>query len=232
MSKQARDPAYVKWASIIGLIMGIISLYFSFEANRLAGLASDAALRQVTGQIELIYFEDWVSFNRNQNTLVCTYQARLSNQGGAPETIVDFDVSVTYNNQSVKFASDGRNIGDLRDHELRPVTQYTAYIWKRALPLNSAPSQEQLGEYLSEFPLKVDPYSVEDIYASIHLDFDPSSNYNFVSDNYRDPSSYGYSPNNLINTWPVDLQLHFFTASGRTVIGPNTPCVYIHYEQH
>lgn len=216
MTKRNGKPKFDKWIDVLALAVGVVALFFSWQANQIAS-------RQVTDQVIPISSNySWATYKQTTATYYdfsCVQRTRLSNLGGAGTSIVRYEATVYFKGVSTSVA--GEQAYPMATAKLGDVLTgfRVEFVDKDTLEPNS---KEPL------FPVTVASFSTVDVWTresfaitttltSGDFFYPPYDYYSFL----QPGSKYG-------DLSPVEISFAFKTASGKTVAAtPKALCIFL-----
>ena len=92
--------------SVAGVVIALIALYFSWEANRIAEQQIRAKVIAVSSSYTGASERNFVITNGIGHDFTCTHKLRLSNLGGAPASLVKWKATLHYLDNSVSLTGE------------------------------------------------------------------------------------------------------------------------------
>jgi len=199
-----------KWIELLTLIVAVIALAFSWQANSIAR-------QQVASNISIVNtwpMERHTYIDQQKIYATCTEKMRIQNRGGAPAAILGYDI----------FFSVGGDVGTLTPDEqgegkVRPMVGYGEQgkqIWLlEALVLDentTVPNDILIPVEAVPFPIEIAAFGTVDIKVTTRWVISPL----FHLKRY---SEEGYEP--------LIINYRFSMTSGEIVTAPNIICWYV-----
>lgn len=232
---QGRQPfSLERILALAGLATGLIALFFSWQANKLANESNKLAERQTTPQLEVLWIRNnWTDrITGNMTQVGCDHMIRLYNPGGAPATITGHTAELHYRGYVLRFGS-VKVVAAVR-HDLIPNTVNLAESYlltpeDEAKQRNSEEPPPQF-QFFSLYdpltlPIQLEAFTAWDVVNRVVLSLDALLDSKDFT--YGDPSYNNYDPNILENYAPVELSITFVLASGQSVTTPVVTCLYL-----
>ena len=214
--------------SISGVVISIIALILSFQANRIAKESNSIAILEQTPLLVVLDSQKSTSFNFSYSPgrVACSHILRVVNMGGAKASIVEITADINYKDNKVTVDQ----IGDApylpKKNLTDALTNLRLFIFSNANPyvreLGSSPNDKDL----QDFPIEIEPRSVVNIYIEIDLLVDGDA-YALETPSRDNPNDvFNYKPEALVGFDPIDVTYHLVPAIGQSVMAESISCVY------
>ena len=123
-----------KYISIISLVLGLIALFLSWQANVFARKANEIAIKQIDAQV--VVFD--VSRDLTQRfirtgdgkteTVTCFLNLRVVNLGGAVTAITDFRATIMYGDKELNLASNGNKMASNKNAQISDFNNFSVSL--------------------------------------------------------------------------------------------------------
>jgi hypothetical protein len=208
--------------SILSVVISVFALFFAWQANQIAK-------RQFTEQ--LIWIDSRFDSNTHnlKDSTSCAYRIYLTNNGGSPASITNFDSLLLSNGLELKVEGFGKafnyyGIDNQKDKNklTQMLTGYHIGLYKTYY--RHDPSKN---EFVT-FPLIINPGETEMFILAVDLDFDSTKVNEFGFLPVGDYPNPWFSRLNEIyeNYSSLDISIIFYLSSGRKISIPKVPVIF------
>ena len=199
--------------SVAGVVIALIALYFSWEANRIAEQQIRAKVIAVSSSYTGASERNFVITNGIGHDFTCTHKLRLSNLGGAPASLVKWKATLHYLDNSVSLTGE-------QPYSLDSVDM-NDYI--KSFLIDFVTRDTQNNE--QTFPIQVPAYSTVEVYVRARF-----SVWQDVSFFYPPYDYYAFLEPGAEYTGlnPVEVSLSFITSANQEVAeSARALCIYM-----
>ncbi len=219
----------LQWViSIGGIVISLIALFLSFQANRIAKESNNIAVLERTPQIVVLDSQKSTSFNFSYSPgrAACYHVLRVVNMGGAKASIVEITADINYKRNKITVDQ----IGDApylpKKNLTNTLSDFRLFIFSNTNPyvreLGSSPNKDDL----QEFPIEIGAQSVVNIYLEIDLLVDKEF-YALETPNRDNPNDvFTYAPEALKDFDPIEVTFHLMPAIGQSAMSESISCIY------
>ena len=214
--------------NLVTILVSVAAIGLSWNANKIAEAQNKSNI--------IVLSDKNLGFDFDGATapvvhLACVERIRLANLGGVPDSIVDYDTVVHYQNSESVFTGDETSLAEFR--LFRPTTSRISFLASEELRSamtklevslfpsenfgNGSAIKHQLGSI--EFPYAVAEHSAFDLGLSIMYAVANGNDFNL----YYEPgqSVFSSEPSNLPQ---LEFEIRIKLASGGVVTTPRIPC--------
>lgn len=218
--------------SLVALAVGMMALYFAWDANRISREANDIARRQSTSLVAPIsveYLSGTFAARENGKRFVgCAYDVRLVNLGGASADIVEHEATVYLSGHEQSIRSTG-SIAYAKQPFSTTMENIEVILLKDPIIGGIVQGDITGGEWISDtnrvdLPMRIDAFSTLEVFPRLSLIID--SAVSTVSAMENEPSHILYNPRLVEGHSPFEVVFAFTLASGQVVRTPKTVCFY------
>jgi hypothetical protein len=218
MNKNKVEGNIKKLLSVASLILSIVALFFSWQANKFS---------HHDGATQVLILDTSWRDSRYHNIesgkeATCVHTIRLSNLGGTSTALTNFkaNISLEQSELTVENSFGGKVTRD----QLTPrIGFFQIYLFPNETQIDISSPLNSNG--ILEFPYAIEPFSTVDIQVGI------SFRYDFVvsleSPLYKEPNSFYYDPSKLEGYAPMMVSYTFKMATGEEAKSPSVACWYV-----
>lgn len=218
MSKVKDKSNLDKWLSIITVVMSIIALFFSWQANR---LATQQATAQVVA-LDSIWNGGGYRQTETDQKATCKHIFRLTNLGGAPTAITGYKLIISFGQNEI--ISESSFASRALPEELTPqINSFEIYLFSSDIQIDVPELLDSQG--VLELPYPIEPYDTFDIQTAVNFTYEAVLSLESPSRN--DPRYFYYDPMALKEYTPMLLTYTFKTSTGKEISSPSVACWYI-----
>jgi hypothetical protein len=217
-----------RWISVLALVIGIMALFFSWQANKIAS-------KQTTPQVVVLEADrswDYTSWSpdssnpESEEDAVCSHRIRLANLGGAATSIVGYKASISYRDEELTIEGfGGAYAHPQREESISIIQAPQTLLVADETPLEY-PGAWLNTEYSLPIPFLIDSYTAVDIASNMRFGFDGTAN-QIGSPSWNDRESFLYNPPLLEGFEPILVSYTLQLASGESIETEKIPCWYI-----
>jgi len=211
-----------------GIVISIIALILSLQANSIAKESNRIAILEQTPQLVVLDSQKLSSFNFSYSPgrAACFHILRVVNMGGAKASIVGITADINYKDDKVTVDQIGDAIYLPKKNLTDTLNDLRLFVFSDTHPygreLGSSPNSTDL----QKFPIEIEPRSVVNIYIEIDLLVDGDT-YALETPNRDNPNDvFSYKPEALVGYDPIEATYHIIPAIGQSVITESLSCVY------
>ncbi|MEM4234691.1 MAG: hypothetical protein QXU75_06055 [Candidatus Methanomethylicaceae archaeon] len=202
--------------SITGVIISLVALYFSWEANRIAEQQIKAKVIAVSSSYAGASEREFSITNGLGHDFTCTHKLRLSNLGGASASLIRWTATLFYKGESVRLSGEQPYSLDSKDMNDYIKSFLVDFVQPET---RSGQNNEQT------FPIQVPAYSTVEVYIRARF-----SVWRDVSFFYPPYDYYAFLEpgQDYTGLSPVEISVSFITSTGQEVAeSPRALCLYM-----
>jgi hypothetical protein len=218
-----------KLLGVLALAVGMVALFFSWKANRIAEEANSIASQQLTAQV-VVLSSDYngggfqKSQDRDQYSVRCRQVIRLSNLGGAATALVGYEAEIHYKDAELRVSSEDASV--VSTETVSPTMRNFQFVFLDKDTLSATANFDRIDpEYYFPFPAQIDAFTTMDIDSAVSFLLD--GNY---GEGEIDMPQYVYQyehPESVYGLPALEVVYTFKTASGQTITTPRTLCLWL-----
>jgi hypothetical protein len=225
---------FEKVVSIVALVVAILAVVFSWQANSIAREANELANRQVSDQIVVLsslpgsaYFKPG---SQNANLAGCENDIRLANLGGAPTQIVGIRARLYFEEVEYEIESTGSLAPEAlpyTENVISPILgDFSVYVMASDGYRGPLMDERFINtDELLAIPYQVDAFTTLDLTNRIFLSVDESAHWTpHTSSNVQ---TLVDSPQLIESMSPLEILVAYKLASGNEVLAPRFTCFYL-----
>jgi hypothetical protein len=230
MQENSSQPSIELIVGMCGVILGLVSLFFAWQANQIARETNSIMSRQITDDVVVLKMDTMGSANTYappefpEYRYGCTVRARIANQGGAATAIVKYAATLFYNGKATKAAS----ADDFSsEHILSAEVPFAGKEIETNINIWLGGQEHELNPD-SPMPITIAPFSAIDVETEVILSTKDLKADTYVGSIIGDANVKGQIQDGIASGYsPLEVDITYFTSSGKQVSSPNRAACFL-----